>query len=75
MRELAGDDWYGDEWWVLNHLQELYTEEFNYWQPAEWKSVSDWVDDDWSEPVSYNYGSNVYYQNGSVYYGDEPVAT
>jgi hypothetical protein len=25
--------------------------------------------------VYYNYGENVYYDDGSVYYGDEPVAT
>ena len=29
----------------------------------------------WSEPVYYNYGNNVYYQNDTVYYGDQPVAT
>jgi hypothetical protein len=37
--------------------------------------VTDWVDYGWSEPVQYNYGSNVYYADGSVYYGDQPVAT
>jgi hypothetical protein len=29
----------------------------------------------WEEPVYYNYGNNVYYQNDTVYYGDQPVAT
>jgi hypothetical protein len=29
----------------------------------------------YSEPVYYNYGSNVYYQDDTVYYGDQPVAT
>lgn len=29
----------------------------------------------WSEPVPYSYGENVYYQDDSVYYGSEPVAT
>jgi hypothetical protein len=70
-----GDDWYGDEWWLLNHLEELYSENFDYWKPAAWTAVSDWVENDWREPVTYNYGSNVYYEEGSVYYGDEPVAT
>jgi hypothetical protein len=75
LSEHVGDDWYIDEWWLLNHLRKLYSETFNYWQPAEWPAVSNWVENDWSEPVAYNYGSNVYYQDGSVYYGDEPVAT
>jgi len=37
--------------------------------------MTGWVDYGWSEPVYYNYGSNVYYEDGSVYYGDQPVAT
>ena len=27
------------------------------------------------QPVYYNYGDNVYYQDDQVYYGDQPVAT
>jgi hypothetical protein len=34
-----------------------------------------WVDYGWSQPVYYNYGDNVYYQDDQVYYGDQPVAT
>ena len=37
--------------------------------------MTGWVDYGWSEPVYYYYGDNVYYQDGSVYYGDQPVAT
>jgi hypothetical protein len=37
--------------------------------------MTGWVDYGWSEPVYYNYGENVYYEDGSVYYGDQPVAT
>jgi hypothetical protein len=75
VRENAGDDWYGDEWWLANHLSELYASTFDYWGPATWPETSEWVENDWSEPVYYNYGSNVYYESGSVYYGDQPVAT
>jgi hypothetical protein len=28
-----------------------------------------------NNPIYYNFGTNVYYSNGSVYYGDQPVAT
>jgi hypothetical protein len=70
------DEWYGDEWWLANHLQDVYSPTFNYWAPAAWPATSEWITAyDWSEPVYYNYGSNVYYQDGSVYYGDKPVAT
>lgn len=42
---------------------------------AAWGGVSGWVNYGWSEPIVYNYGENVYYQEGSVYYGDEVIAT
>jgi hypothetical protein len=29
----------------------------------------------WSEPVYYSYGDNVYYQDDSVYYGNQPIAS
>jgi hypothetical protein len=69
------DDWYGDEWYLYNRLQDIYSPNFNYWAGAAWPAVYGWVDYGWSEPVYYNYGSNVYYDDGSVYYGDEVVAT
>jgi hypothetical protein len=37
--------------------------------------MSDWVDYGWTDPIYYNYGENVYYDDGSVYYGDQPIAT
>lgn len=40
-----------------------------------WAAVSNWIPWGWGEPVYYNYGSNVYYQGDTVYYGDQPVAT
>ena len=69
------DDWYGDEWWLANHLQDLYDDDFDYWAWAAWPGVVGWVDYGWSEPVYYNYGSNVYYDDGYVYYGDQAICT
>lgn len=34
-----------------------------------------WVDTGWQQPIYYNYGDNVYYQDDQVYYGDQPVAS
>ncbi|MEO8496964.1 MAG: hypothetical protein ABI614_17985, partial [Planctomycetota bacterium] len=42
---------------------------------AAWGGVTGWVDYGWTEPVEYSYGDNVYYEEGSVYYGDQVVAT
>jgi hypothetical protein len=37
--------------------------------------MTGWVDYGWQQPIYYNYGENVYYDDGQVYYGDQPVAT
>jgi hypothetical protein len=37
--------------------------------------MTGWVDYGWSDPVYYNYGSNVYYDDGQVYYGDQAICT
>lgn len=42
---------------------------------ASWGGVSGWVDYGWTEASAYNYGENVYYDDGMVYYGDNAVAT
>jgi hypothetical protein len=37
--------------------------------------MTGWIGYGWSEPSSYDYGENVYYDEGQVYYGDDVVAT
>jgi hypothetical protein len=34
-----------------------------------------WFPWGWSQPTTYSYGDNVYYQDNAVYYGDQQVAT
>ena len=41
---------------------------------ATWGSVGSWCGYS-GEPTSYGYGENVYYSEGQVYYGDQPIAT
>jgi len=53
----------------------MYNVNFNYWARPAWPALTGWVAYGWTQPVYYDYGQNVYYQNGSVYYGDQPVAT
>jgi hypothetical protein len=73
----AGDfgDWYGDSWWDHNHIHYPYYPGFGFWGWAVWSGLTGWVDYGWTDPVFYNYGDNVYYQDGSVYYGDQAVCT
>ena len=66
-------DWYGDSWWNNNHIDWPYYPGFGYWAGAAWGAMSGWVDYGWTDPVYYNYGDNVYYEDGSVYYGDQPI--
>lgn len=68
-------DWYGDNWWNNNHIDWPYYPGFGYWAGAAWGAMSGWVDYGWTDPVYYNYGDNVYYEDGSVYYGDQPICS
>jgi hypothetical protein len=57
------------------------------WAAASWVGGSAWNAGTWGScasycgyaddvaPLSFNYGDNVTYQDGSVYYGDQPYAT
>lgn len=42
---------------------------------ATWAALGGWVGYGSSEPASYSYGENVYYQDDAVYNGDQQVAT
>jgi hypothetical protein len=68
-------NWYGDSWWANNGLNWPYYPGFGYWASAAWNGLTGWVDSGWTEPVYYNYGDNVYYDDGSVYYGDQAVCS
>jgi hypothetical protein len=69
------DHWYDHDWWDHHHIHYPYYTNFNYWGWAAWPAVTGWVDYGWNQPVYYNYGDNVYYQDDQVYYGDQPVAS
>jgi hypothetical protein len=46
------------------------------WTPTTWPAVGTTLG--WGsavQPVAYNYGGNITYQNNQVYYGSQPVAT
>lgn len=57
------------------------------WTPAAWTAGQAWGATAWpalgvglgwdaaAQPIAYNYGNDVTYQDGQVYYGSQPVAT
>jgi hypothetical protein len=47
----------------------------NWWAGAGWATVGAWLPWRWSQPVYYNFGSNVFFVGDTVYFGDQPVAT
>jgi hypothetical protein len=67
--------WFNNNWWNHHGWPYPYYPGFNYWGWAAWPALTGWIDYGWQQPVSYNYGDNVYYMGDQVYYGDQPVAT
>jgi hypothetical protein len=61
--------------WCHHHPYGRWQPGFNYWGWSTWTNVVGWFPWNWSEPLYYNYGSNVYYQDNTVYYGSTPVAS
>ncbi len=39
----------------------------HWWRPAAWAGVTGWVAWNWSQPIYYDYGGNVYYEDNTVY--------
>ncbi len=68
-------NWFEANWWSTHRIEYPYYPGFGYWGWAAWAPLTGWVDSGWTDPIYYNYGENVYYQDGNVYYGDQPVCT
>jgi hypothetical protein len=45
------------------------------WAAASWDSMSDWYDYGDTEPINYDYGNNVTYQDNSVYMDGQDMGT
>jgi hypothetical protein len=70
------DHWFGDAWWQEHpHAHWRFHQNTNWWAWSTWGAAAAWVPYGWAEPAYYNYGENIYYQDGNVYYGDQAVAT
>jgi len=48
----------------------------NWWGVATWPAMTTWFPAaTWTDPVYYNFGNNVWLQDDTVFFGDQPVAT
>ncbi|OUT60364.1 MAG: hypothetical protein CBB71_07415 [Rhodopirellula sp. TMED11] len=65
---LRGDFWRENPAWGRWAITRPYR-----W--ASWAAVTSWFPWGWSQPVSYSYGNNVYYEGDQVYYGDQVYAS
>src|SRR5205807_1830109 len=68
-------NWFEENWWSTSGIYYPYYPGFDSWAWSQWPGVTGWVDSAWTDPIYYNYGENVYYQDGSVFYGDQAVAS
>jgi hypothetical protein len=64
------------DWW-RNHPGAWYAAgwgAWSAWDAAPWGTIADWCDIS-SQPAYYDYGNNITYQDGDVYYDDQDVGT
>ena len=80
--ETPGSDQFSDQW-RERHQDSAngrwrYTEKHAavYWRRGgSWTGVTGWVAGGWAEPIYYDYGNTLTYQDGYVYQAGEQVAT
>jgi len=76
-RDLFSDQWRERHQDTVNNRWR-YTERnsASYWRRGgTWAGVTGWVGGAWAEPVYYDYGNTIVYQDGGVYQDGEEVAS
>lgn len=65
-RHVFGPGWWGQHAglrrWHFHQRPWRY-----WWRPAAWAGVVGWVAWNWQQPIVYDYGGNVYYEDNTVY--------
>jgi hypothetical protein len=72
---------YGPNWWgrhpaLRNGRWGFWRRPWrSWWRPATWAGIGAWCTyHTWPDPIYYDYGGNVYYEDNSVYIsGSEPI--
>jgi hypothetical protein len=70
-------DYFNRNWWN-NHPGAWFAAGWaasTAWNTANWPALAAWYGWGTGQPVMYDYGSNVTYDDDEVYYGDSPVAS
>jgi hypothetical protein len=72
---------YGPNWWArypsLRHARwHFWNRPWRYWwRRATWAAVTGWFVWSWPQPIYYDYGGNVYYENNTVYVDGKEVSS
>lgn len=70
---------FDDDWWEHRHWYSrgpiLVSDPWWWWRPARWGSVNVFINAGWSEPIDYDYGTDVIYDEDVVYVRGEPVGS
>jgi hypothetical protein len=75
------DDIFGPKWWAQHPNAARARWRGNHpwhywWRPAAWGALTGFIAGSaWSQPVSYDYGDNVYYEGDTVYMEGQPTAS
>jgi hypothetical protein len=72
------DDLFDDDWWERRAWYRgpiLVSNPWWWWWPARWGSVNVFINAGWSEPIPYDYGTDVIYDEDVVYVRGEPVGS
>lgn len=70
---LFNDDWWEDCQWRDHHVH--VSNPWWWWRPARWSAVNVFLDAGWNEPVLYDYGTDVIYDEDLVYVRGEAIGT
>jgi hypothetical protein len=71
--DLFDDDWWEDRHW--HHRPVYVSSPWWWWRPAPWSGVNVFLNAGWSEPIAYDYGTDVIYDDASVYVHGVAVGT
>jgi hypothetical protein len=72
------DNLFDDDWWEHRSWRDrpIYVSNpWWWWQPARWSTVNVFLDAGWADPIAYDYGTDVIYDDYAVYVHGEPVGT
>jgi hypothetical protein len=70
-KNMFNKDWYANHPNLNKYYWQSYIWPYHpwyyWWTPCTWVALSEWITCDCGSPIYYNYGTNLYYDNGIVY--------